>query len=133
MDEIDALMKRYVGDVPGASLLVARGGKRNIWRSYGLSNLEDHITATPGTNYRLASVTKQFTAAAVLLLAEDGKLSLDEYLNSLRSSIVSETQLAIALNRANRKLDALRVMNRIKIMKKELETAEENKEELEQC
>jgi len=87
MDEIDGLMKRYAGDVPGASLLVARDGKRNIWRSYGLSNLEDRITATPGTNYRLASVTKQFTAAAILLLAEDGKLSLDDRLKKWLPSL----------------------------------------------
>jgi CubicO group peptidase (beta-lactamase class C family) len=78
MDELDVLMKQYTGDVPGGSLLVVRGGQRNIWRAYGLSNLEDRITATPETNYRLASVTKQFTAAAILLLAEDGKLSLDD-------------------------------------------------------
>ena len=87
MDEIDGLMKRYVGDVPGASLLVVRDGKRNIWRSYGLSNLEDRITATPGTNYRLASVTKQFTAAAVLLLAEDRKLSLVDRLKKWLPSL----------------------------------------------
>ena len=86
MDEIDGLMKRYVGDVPGASLLVVRDGKRN-WRSYGLSNLEDRITATPGTNYRLASVTKQFTAAAVLLLAEDRKLSLVDRLKKWLPSL----------------------------------------------
>jgi CubicO group peptidase (beta-lactamase class C family) len=87
MDEIDVLMKRYAGDVPGASLLVVRQGKRNIWRSYGLANLEDRITATPGTNYRLASVTKQFTAAAILLLAEDGKLSLDDRLKKWLPSL----------------------------------------------
>jgi CubicO group peptidase (beta-lactamase class C family) len=71
-------MKRYEGDVPGASLLVVRDGRPVIRRSYGRANLEDRIAATPETNYRLASVTKQFTATAILLLAEDGKLSLDD-------------------------------------------------------
>jgi CubicO group peptidase (beta-lactamase class C family) len=78
MNEIDALMKRYHGAVPGASLLIVRDGQAVVQRSYGRSNLEDGTAATPETNYRLASVTKQFTAAAVLLLAEDGKLSLDD-------------------------------------------------------
>lgn len=75
---IDALMNRYHGDVPGASLLVLRDGRALLRKSYGLSNLEEHVAATPATNYRLASVTKQFTAASILLLAEDGKLSLDD-------------------------------------------------------
>jgi CubicO group peptidase (beta-lactamase class C family) len=87
MDEIDVLMKQYTGDVPGASLLVVRDATRNLWRSYGLANLEERITATPGTNYRLASVTKQFTAAAILLLAEDGKLSLDDRLKKWLPSL----------------------------------------------
>ena len=73
--------------MPGASLAVVRGGKHTIWRSYGLSNLEDRITAAPGTNYRLASVTKQFTAAAILLLAEDAKMSLDDRLKKWLPSL----------------------------------------------
>jgi CubicO group peptidase (beta-lactamase class C family) len=76
MSEIDALMRRYEGDVPGASLLVVGDGQPLIRRSWGMSNLETHTAATPQTSYRLASVTKQFTAAAILLLAEDNKLSL---------------------------------------------------------
>ena len=95
MDEIDVLMKRYEGNVPGASLLVVRDGSAVVRRSYGRSNLEDRIAATPETNYRLASVTKQFTAAAILLLSQDGKLSLDDpvkkWLPSLPSAIDSVT------------------------------------------
>jgi CubicO group peptidase (beta-lactamase class C family) len=87
MDEIDVLMKRYTGDVPGASLLVVRDGRPVIRRSYGQANLEDRIAATPETDYRLASVTKQFTAAAILLLAEDGKLSLDDHLKKWLPSL----------------------------------------------
>lgn len=76
--EIDALMRAYDGNAPGASVLVLRDGKPVIRHSYGLANLEEHTPATPTTNYRLASVTKQFTAASILLLAEDGKLQLDD-------------------------------------------------------
>lgn len=78
IDAIDAIMQAYQGDVPGASALVIRDGKAVLRRAYGLANLEDHETTTSATNYRLASVTKQFTAAAILLLAEDGRLGLDD-------------------------------------------------------
>ena len=77
-ENIDQLMSRYQGQVPGASVLVIRDGQPVFRRSYGLANLEDNVAATPSTNYRLASITKQFTAACILLLAEDGKLSLDD-------------------------------------------------------
>ena len=72
------LMQKYTGDVPGASLLVIQDGKPLLDRGYGMADLEHHVAATPATDYRLASVTKQFTAAAILLLAQDGKLKLDD-------------------------------------------------------
>ena len=75
---IDALMQRYQGEVPGASLLVLKDGEAVVRRGYGLSDLEQGTEAGPATNYRLASVSKQFTAAAILLLAQDGKLSLED-------------------------------------------------------
>jgi CubicO group peptidase (beta-lactamase class C family) len=78
--EVDRLMHAYAGNAPGASVLVVRDGQALLRRSYGLANLEEQITATPATNYRLASVTKQFTAASILLLAEDGTLSPDDSL-----------------------------------------------------
>lgn len=77
-DAIDDLMRAYQGRVPGASVLVLRDGAAVVRRSYGYADLERGIVATPATNYRLASVSKQFTAAAILLLAEDGKLHLDD-------------------------------------------------------
>jgi CubicO group peptidase (beta-lactamase class C family) len=77
-DEVDALMRKYEGQVPGASVLVAKDGTPVVRRSWGMSDLENHLPAKPETNYRLASVTKQFTAAAILLLREDKKLSLDD-------------------------------------------------------
>jgi len=75
---VDDFMHAYAGDVPGASALVLRNGKALVRKAYGLSNLEEHVAATPATNYRLASVTKQFTAASILLLAEDKRLSIDD-------------------------------------------------------
>jgi CubicO group peptidase (beta-lactamase class C family) len=65
---VDALMRDYAGGVPGASVLVVRDGRVLLRKSYGMANLEGRIAVTPATHYRLASVTKQFTAASVLLL-----------------------------------------------------------------
>jgi len=71
-------MQRYEGQVPGAALLVLKDGQPVVARGFGLANLEDSIAVTAQTNFRLASITKQFTAASILLLAEDGKLGLDD-------------------------------------------------------
>jgi CubicO group peptidase (beta-lactamase class C family) len=76
--QVDALMRDYTGDVPGASVLVLRDGEPLVRASYGLADMEAHLPATATTNYRLASVSKQFTAASILLLAEDGRLELDD-------------------------------------------------------
>jgi CubicO group peptidase (beta-lactamase class C family) len=75
---VDVLMQPYTGDVPGASLLILKDGKPVVRRGFGYADLEHHFAATPATDYRLASVSKQFTAAAILLLAEGHKLSLDD-------------------------------------------------------
>lgn len=75
---VDTLMQRYAGDVPGASLLVLKDGAPVVRKAYGYADLEHGVAATPATDYRLASVSKQFTAAAILLLHEDGKLDLDD-------------------------------------------------------
>ena len=76
--QVDTLMRDYAGSVPGASVLVLRDGRPAVRRSYGLADLEHGTAASPATNYRLASITKQFTAAAILLLNEAGKLHLDD-------------------------------------------------------
>lgn len=75
---VNSLMKRYEGDGPGASLLVIRDGVPLVRRGYGFADLEHRVPASPQTDYRLASVSKQFTATAIFLLAQDGKLSLDD-------------------------------------------------------
>lgn len=78
LTQIDQLMSRYAGDIPGASLLVVSNGKAVVRRGYGYANLEEHVEAGPQTDYRLASVTKQFTATCILLLRQDGKLRLQD-------------------------------------------------------
>jgi CubicO group peptidase (beta-lactamase class C family) len=66
--------------IPGVSLVVLRDGKVVKSVGYGFANLEHEVPATPETIYQSGSVGKQFTAAGILLLAEDGKLSLDDRL-----------------------------------------------------
>jgi CubicO group peptidase (beta-lactamase class C family) len=60
------------------SVLVARDGRVLLSRGYGKADLEWQILNSPNTKFRLASVSKQFTAACILLLAERGKLKLDD-------------------------------------------------------
>jgi CubicO group peptidase (beta-lactamase class C family) len=67
-------------NAPGASVMVIHNGKKVFARSYGLANLETKTPCTTNTNFRLASVTKQFTAMAVMILAERKELSLGESL-----------------------------------------------------
>jgi CubicO group peptidase (beta-lactamase class C family) len=78
---VAALFREYdQPNVPGASVLVVRHGKVLYKRAFGMANLEDQVAATTATNYRLASVTKQFTAMSIMILAERGKLSYDSKL-----------------------------------------------------
>jgi CubicO group peptidase (beta-lactamase class C family) len=76
--QIEPLLRSYQGAVPGAGVLVVRDGVPVFRRAFGFADLEARTPATPATNYRLASMTKQFTAASILLLAEDGRLTLDD-------------------------------------------------------
>jgi CubicO group peptidase (beta-lactamase class C family) len=95
VNEVNALMTRYDGAVPGASLLVVHDGRPVLRKSWGLADVEAGVKAGPSTNYRLASVTKQFTAAAILLLVQDGKLNLADrirtFFPALPSSLDSVT------------------------------------------
>jgi len=65
---------------PGLSVMVIRNGRKLFARGYGLANLEDGIPCGLKTNFRLASLTKQFTAMAILILAQRRNLSLTEHL-----------------------------------------------------
>jgi CubicO group peptidase (beta-lactamase class C family) len=65
---------------PAVSIAVARGGEMLVAKGYGFADLENRVRATDSTVYRIGSITKQFTAAAIMQLAERGKLSLDDEL-----------------------------------------------------
>lgn len=77
---IDVLAAHALSE-PGAaglSVAVARGDRVILSKGYGKADLENGVPATEASVFRIASVTKQFTAAAVMRLAEQGKLALDD-------------------------------------------------------
>jgi CubicO group peptidase (beta-lactamase class C family) len=75
---IDRLFAEYNRpSVPGAAVAVIDHGRLVFIRTYGLANLETKTRVTERTNFRLASLTKAFTAMAVMLLIRDGRLTLD--------------------------------------------------------
>jgi D-alanyl-D-alanine carboxypeptidase len=63
---------------PSASIALVRGGQIVYEKAYGDARLDPRTPATPAMRYGIGSVSKQFTATAILLLAQDGKLSLDD-------------------------------------------------------
>jgi CubicO group peptidase (beta-lactamase class C family) len=64
-------------DAPGCAVGASRNGKTVYEAGYGAANLEDGVPITPASIFHAASISKQFTATAVLLLVREGKLSLD--------------------------------------------------------
>jgi CubicO group peptidase (beta-lactamase class C family) len=65
-------------DSPGCALGIYQNGQIVYKHGYGMANLNDDIPITPATVFHVASMSKQFTAASILLLAQQGKLSLDD-------------------------------------------------------
>jgi CubicO group peptidase (beta-lactamase class C family) len=76
IDEIFSTLNKP--DSPGAAIAVIEKGKLILEKGYGLANLEYDIPVTPSTVFHVASVSKQFTAMAIVLLEEDGILSIDD-------------------------------------------------------
>lgn len=76
---IDKIFKGFDNpQVPGAAVAVTQGGEIVFKKGYGSANLEYDIPVTPKTIFHVASVSKQFTVFALLLLEEEGKLALDD-------------------------------------------------------
>ncbi len=79
--QIDAIFASLKSsDAPGAAVLVVHNRRLVFRRGYGVTDLRTLHPIDPDTNFRLASFTKQFTAAAIMLLACDGKLHYDDHL-----------------------------------------------------
>jgi CubicO group peptidase (beta-lactamase class C family) len=79
-DAVDDLMRDALRQhpIPGAALAIIRNGRTVKTAAYGMANLERHTPATPETAFEIGSITKQLTAAAILLLAQEGKLAVDD-------------------------------------------------------
>ncbi len=73
---IDKIFSRYNTESPGAQLAISRNGELIYSSARGMANLEYNVPLTKTSKIEAGSVSKQFTAAAILLLQQQGKLSL---------------------------------------------------------
>jgi len=74
----------------GVSVAVVKNGRTVLAKGYGFADLENDVPATAETVYRIGSITKQFTSAAIMRLAEQGKLSLDDTLQKFLPDFPSQ-------------------------------------------
>jgi D-alanyl-D-alanine carboxypeptidase len=81
--------------VPSASVAVVQGGKVAYVKAYGLARLEPAMAAEPGMQYSVGSISKQFTAAMVLLLMQDGKLKLDDPVGKYLPELTQANEVTI--------------------------------------
>jgi D-alanyl-D-alanine carboxypeptidase len=88
----DALTK---SGVPSASVTVVTNGQIAYVQAYGVARMEPHISATPDMRYSIGSISKQFTAAAILLLQEQGKLSLDDKVGKFIPELTRANEVTI--------------------------------------
>ena len=78
ISDIDQLFNWVTPEMPGCAVAVAQNGEVVVNRAYGLANLEHALPITPNTVFDIGSVQKQFVAAAILILVEDGQLTLSD-------------------------------------------------------
>jgi CubicO group peptidase (beta-lactamase class C family) len=84
VEAIDAMLAGAIpADGPGAAVIAVKDGKTVFRKAYGMADLELGVPLSPDSVFRLGSITKQFTAVAVLMLAEEGKLSLSDPITKL--------------------------------------------------
>ncbi len=77
--QVDKIFEKWDRpDSPGCALGIYKDGQIVYKRGYGMANLNDDVPITPATVFHVASMSKQFTAASILLLAQQGRLSLDD-------------------------------------------------------
>lgn len=76
--KVDEVFSKWTATTPGCAVGVRLDGKVALEKAYGMADLEHDVRNMPDTIFEAGSVSKQFTAAAVLLLAREGKLSLDD-------------------------------------------------------
>jgi len=81
---VDQILARYAGpDVPGAALMIIKDGQPVVKKGYGIAHFATNTPVTSQTDFRLASVTKEFTAMCILQLVERGDLTLGTSLTDI--------------------------------------------------
>ena len=94
---IDEIVRNVLATtgVPSASLAVVKAGKVAYVQAFGNARLDPHTPASPEMRYSIGSISKQFTAAAILMLAEEGKLSLDDPVSKYVSGLTRADEVTI--------------------------------------
>jgi CubicO group peptidase (beta-lactamase class C family) len=120
---IDALFAAYTAKTPGCALGISQGGQLVHARGYGLADLSHGVAIQADTVFDIGSVAKQFTAVALLLLEEDGKLKLDDSLQQHLPELAKDFPQRITLRQLLNHSAGLRDYNELLILAGE---AEEN-------
>ena len=83
--------------MPSASIAIVKDGRIAYLQAYGLARLSPPMEATPQMQYSVGSISKQFTAAAVLLLAQEGKLTLDDPVSKYLPELTRANEVTIRM------------------------------------
>jgi CubicO group peptidase (beta-lactamase class C family) len=97
-DQVDEYVKAQMEQhrIPGIALRIIQDGKVTKTATYGFANLELNVPVKPETVFEVGSITKQFTAAGILLLAQDGKLSVEDRISKhLKNTPAAWTNITI--------------------------------------
>jgi D-alanyl-D-alanine carboxypeptidase len=96
-EKVDALVQQSVTStgIPSASIAIVEAGAITYLQAYGQGRVDPHTPALPTMRYSIGSISKQFTATAILLLAEQGKLSLDDSVSRFVPNLTRGNQVTI--------------------------------------
>jgi D-alanyl-D-alanine carboxypeptidase len=86
-------------ETPGASILALRDGRVIYRKAFGLRELERRLPARMDTEYEIGSITKQFTAAAILQLQDEGKLKIDEKVSAYLPDVPHANEVTLRQHR----------------------------------
>jgi D-alanyl-D-alanine carboxypeptidase len=97
--KIDTVVNQVLSStkVPSASIAIVKDGRIAYLQAYGLARLSPPMEATPQMQYSVGSISKQFTAAAVLLLAQEGKLTLDDPVSKYLPDLTRAKEVTIRM------------------------------------
>ena len=95
--QVDTLVPKALADlgVPSAQVAVVQDGRTVLAKAYGNARLEPPTPATPTMRYGIGSISKQFTATAVMMLVEQGKLSLDDHVSKFLPQLTRANEVTV--------------------------------------